>query len=189
MPSWKKLVWIFVIAWIALKIIMAKMVPLETNLAIGVCVNILFILLLAVAGARSKMKDKYKQDLDAMECIQASIRPALIYSLLATISIGLYYHVISKEEVQSKIEERMELVKQDVPNETTFEEFKSTDPRLYGISYDEYLENEKVNAEFIFSPTVHVTFALIALVLASILYGIMVSLIWRTFMTHQRIES
>ena len=160
---------------------MRGLVSIEQNLIIGVMVNILFILLIAVFAVRKKFQTTTKVESTFIDTLKDVSKASVKYALLATVLVGSYYYVISTEEVQTKKATAQRNLEEEWTQEN-YAEMQEAEPLLENQDFNEFIEQRQSNIEWIYSPFIQITFSLIALMLAAIIYSILISLLWRNLL-------
>lgn len=181
MLTTNRLIWICGAIWIVTKLVMRSLVPIEQNLIIGVMVNILFILLVAVFAVRKKFQTTSKAESTFVDTVKDVTKASVKYALLATVLVGSYYYIISPEEVATK-KATAERNLEEVLTPESFAEMQAAEPLLENQNYEDFVEQKRTNIEWIYSPFIQITFSLIALIAAAIIYSILITLLWRNIL-------
>jgi hypothetical protein len=109
-----------------------------------------------------------------------------MFAVIISIGIFIYFSYIDPEYTANRYKDAIELLENQVSDEASFEKLQKENPALSNMSREEYLESQKSNFDTIFSVKLYSGGALIALVLAAILYGIAVTLLYRKFLLKKR---
>lgn len=181
-----RLLWICAALWLILKLTMRSWISIEDNVIFGSMLNMFFIVLIAAFAVRNKYvnttSDGVSKDFTLLDTIKDVCKATVSYALLATILVGSYYFVISPTEVQ----QRKALAETQIEKVITpeyFVEMQEANPIMESMDYQEYKDQQLENAYWIYSPLIQITLTLVALMVCALLYGILITVLWRTFMT------
>ena len=177
-----RLIWICAALWLIIKLAMRSWVSIEDNVIIGVMMNMFFIILIAVFAIRYKYLNTPEGESTLLDSIKDTCKASVTYAVIATILVGSYYFVISPTEVQQRkalAEQQIE----EIITEDYLNQMKAENPVLESLVLEDYKQQQLDNAYWMYSPVIQITLSLIALVVCALIYGILITVLWRTFMT------
>lgn len=178
-PTTKSAV-IFSMLFIITKLVLFNTGLHESNYILVVFANILFVLLAMIMGLRMNTKANPSEK-NYTELVKISMRSAALYALLVSAFAYLYYTKIDPDFINSRVEERMVLARA-----ADFDQLKKDHPeKLEGKNREDFLNDEKSNAELWFSPFFLSTLTLVGLILISLFYSFFIAWFWKKFLEKQ----
>lgn len=176
---------IFIVVWLIIKIVFLRLGDVETGIYVGVFNNILAMIVLPFLAIKEKYSSP-RADAGFLSDVKTALQPSVMFAVIISIGIFIYFSYIDPEYTANRYKDAIELLETQVGDETSFQSLQKENPALSNMSREEYMESQKSNIETIFSVKLYAGGALIALVLAAILYGIAVTLLYRKFLLKKR---
>lgn len=146
-------------------------------LAVIFC-NILYLLLAVFFTIRNVYRGIPPQNTTYLDIVKTALKPGMIYTLLISGFVYLYYNKIDASFTKKRVNETIARASQFYDAEKE----KNTDPELLKIPKDEYIKKATQSAEFMYSPFVACTLGMIGLVFMSLLYAIIIAWAWKVFL-------
>jgi hypothetical protein len=140
--------------------------------------NILFLLLAVFFTVRVVYKGKQPTAITYLDIVKTALKPGMLYAILLSGFIYLYYAKIDSGFTQKRIAETTQRAAQFYDAE----KIKNTDKELLKLSKDEYVLKASQSAQFIYSPFVASTLGMIGLVFMSLLYAIIIAWAWKAYL-------
>lgn len=139
-------------------------------------INILMVLLAMVYGMWMERKHSQTPKNSYLEIVKSCMRPAMLYVLLVTAFVYLYYNVIDQQHCAQLVEQRMAAAEK-----ADFAEIQKANAEFQNMTRNDFLDRERENAEKIFSPFAVATATLFGLVILSFFYSLVVAWVFKRF--------
>jgi type IV secretory pathway TrbF-like protein len=146
-----------------------------TNYNLVILTNIVCVLL-AVGLAMYMARDKNGKLLAlGLDRIKAGMRGGAVYAIIVSTFVYFYYNNIDKKFFKDKIKARVELAtKADFP---TLQ--KNNPDKLANKTHADFIDDEREQAELWFSPFMVCTLTLVALMVCSMVYSLVLNVIFK----------
>lgn len=140
----------------------------------------LFLLLAAIAGGLFLYKKSEGfSDKSFIEDIKMALQGGLIYTLLISGFVYYYHTKINTSIIDDKVDDYIEVISQNVPNEATFLEMKKGDKTWKDKTYLDYIENQEDSARgFISAFSLSIMHTVVGLLL-TVFFSIFTTIILR----------
>ena len=148
--------------WWAIRMVTTGQVSFETGISIGVFGHFGLILVVALVAAFQG------QDAPSfIERFKNSLRPTVLYAILAAGSTVAYHHVICAESTSLRMLEREAFIDRSLADEAGFAEIQAADPQLAAMDVETARERAKASLRFQFDPLWHFTASLLMWIAAA----------------------
>ena len=140
----------------------------------------LFLLLASIAGGLFlyKKTEKFSKK-SFIEDIKVALQGGLIFTLLISGFVYYYHTKINTSIIDEKVDDYIEVISENVPNEAVFLEMKKGDKTWKDKTYLDYIENQEDSARgFISAFSLSIMHTLVGLVL-TIFFSIFTTIILR----------
>jgi hypothetical protein len=171
---------ILALVWLAVRWILGIKLDVESAQNAGVLINILFILLLVFLAISIQYRKLQGTPSGFLDDFKACMKPALLYVLLAVVSIGVYYAWLS-DDIQELRTAYIETFNQGIQDPANLENFLNQNPGEKGKSIEELMQKNKENVERNISVQTRLMGGSLALTFIAIAYGLLAVFFWRTF--------
>jgi len=168
----------FGVGWCLVKYISFLINPLPDNILPTVLLNILF-LLTAIALALYQIKRNQAEEDSALGDIKNGLKAGLPYTVLVASFLYLFYGTINPEFNQKQIEKTNARIEKDFNNPIEYETLKKSNPTFEVMTKEELKIQMKKGPQTFYTPGITMTVSLLAMLLLSTLYSILVSVIYR----------
>lgn len=165
--------------WSIIKIVFYLRDDAEMGFNVGVMANILFVLLVIVITLWFKYKEVKLIDSSLISDIKDGLRKAMVYLILVSGMMVLYYGVLDKDFLQGRANARIEMERENAMTNEAFEEWKKSDDTLEDISLEQYMSNFEDGIRENYRIKTIVPGALLLMLILSIVYSLLVSLLFR----------
>lgn len=154
-----------------------------THYNLIILTNIVCVLL-AVGLAMYMTRDKNNKLLNTgLERIKAGMRGGAVYAIVVSVFVFVYYNNIDQRFFKDKIQQRVKLAEQ-----ANFELLKKNNPeKLANKNQRDFIDDERKQAELWFSPIMVSSLTLAALVVCSLLYAVVLNLIFKNLFFRPRL--
>jgi hypothetical protein len=166
------------LAWCAVKYVSYLVNPLHTTILPTVLLNILF-LLSAIAIALYQVKRNQTESESFLGDIKNGLKAGVPYTILVAVFIFLYYGKINPEFNQRQIEKTNLTIEKTFNDPIAFQKLKDSNESFEVMSKEELMEQMKTGPKSFYAPGATMTLSLLAMLLLSTLYSILVSAIYR----------
>lgn len=146
-----------------------------TNYNLVILTNIICVLLAVGLGMYMARDKNNKLLASGMERMKAGMRSGAIYAIVVSGFVYVYYNNIDKKFFRDKIQARVELAtKADFP---TLQ--KNNPDKLANQTHADFIDAEREQAELWFSPFMVSTLTLVALMVCSMIYSVVMNVIFK----------
>lgn len=187
MNATRTLVLICAALWLITKVVLLQFVPFETNVQAGVMLNLFFILLIGIFAIRRVSRRVPKAQRHFLEDVKAVARGTMQYVLAAVVALALFNYVIAKDDIAARQASLRQEITEQYEDQEFFEELKRQNPQIADMSRaearDAALDNFDQFTSIYEKWYVQLTLALLALMIAAVLYSILVTVLWRFLMS------
>lgn len=104
------------------------------------------------------------------------------YAVSIALAIFMYYQFLDPGFGQSKLDETIALNKAYILEQGGFEELQKNDPTIKDLSEDEYLQKQREFGEVMYKPFTQASASLLALVILSVIYSLIVALLFKVLL-------
>lgn len=164
--------------WLLVKTVLHNFVSMEINTVVGVMLNMLFILIIAIFAINKKVKETTAEGSHYLDDLKAVMRATSKYVLLAIVCLGVFNYGIARDSIIELQQARIQQIEQDY-SEENFKLQQETNLTLQHMDREEAMTIATERIELFSKWYVQLTLSLIALLLAAILYSVIGSLLWR----------
>ncbi|MDG1261356.1 MAG: hypothetical protein P8H59_01130 [Flavobacteriales bacterium] len=164
--------------WLLTKTVLHNFVSMEINTVVGVMLNMLLILVIAIFTINKKVKGTPAGSSHYLDDLKAVLRATSKYVLLAIVCLGVFNYGIARESIIALQQARVDQIEQDY-SEENYKVLQETNITLQHMEREEAMTLAMDRIELFSKWYVQLTLSLIALLLAAILYSIIGSLLWR----------
>lgn len=168
----------FALIWIILKMILFNVVDRAADwYNLTVMANVL-LLLLAIFVTMHFHKTQ-----DFLTDFKEALKGGVIYTIIVASFIFLYVKVIDTGFIDSRLNVRME----QAFTLEQFNEMKELDPvKLADKSYGDFLSDKAAEFELVKSPFIIMTLTIAALLIASVIYSLLITILYRRLLNRFR---
>ena len=148
--------------WWAVRLGTTGMVAFETGISIGVFTHFGLTMIVALIAAFQIVGgDSF------IARFKSSLRPTVLYALLAASSTVAYHHVVCSEATSLRMLEREVFIDQSLADEASFAALQKDDPQLAMMDVETARERAKASLRFQFDPLWHFTASLLMWIAAA----------------------
>lgn len=150
--------------------------------------EILSLLLLVGAiflGLFMTKKEKGYEKVNALEDFKVAMQSGIVYTIIVTGFIYVYHNQIDTSVKQTFIDQRIEALHAEYPDEASFQGLQLDDPKWESFSYDDFIENQEDQATSFIGPFFTSFFHLMVLFMFSLFYSFFVMLVIRKVILRQ----
>ncbi|HLP11357.1 MAG TPA: hypothetical protein VK177_05435 [Flavobacteriales bacterium] len=132
--------------------------------------------LLAVGLGMYVAREKNNQILSTgIGRIKAGMRGGAIYAIVVSIFVFFYYNNIDKKFGEDKVKERVQWAEK-----MDFKQIQKDNPDSWGSrSRGDFIDEQRENAQLFFSPFMITTVTLISLIIVSMIYSVVMNVIFK----------
>lgn len=170
---------LFAVGWIVLKMIFKAVNILQDDIFITGLINNLFLLLAISFGLFHEKKKEGLGQGTALSDIKNAMIAGTPYAVIVSVFMFFYYRDISPEFIQSKSQERIDVVYNAMQRPSYVDSLKMTDEKYEVMTKDEIFSELKDGIQQSYKPNFLLTFSLLGFVVLAITYSIMVTTIFR----------
>ncbi|HYG52158.1 MAG TPA: hypothetical protein VD905_14705 [Flavobacteriales bacterium] len=173
----------FALVFITLKCIFFITGFQYTHYNFVILANIVCVLLAVGLGMYVAREKNNRMLSSGIARIKAGIRGGAIYALVVSIFVFFYYNNIDKKFGQDKIKERVQWAEK-----MDFKQVQRDNPDAWGNrSRGDFIDEQKANAELFFSPFMITTVTLISLMIVSMIYAVVMNIIFKNLFFKPRL--
>ena len=148
--------------WWTIRMTTTGRVSFETGISIGVFLHFGLVLVVALVAAfqvqgAGSFVDRFK----------ASLRPTVLYAILAAGSTVAYHHAVCAEATSLRILEREAFIDRSLTDDASFALLQDGDPQLAMMDVETARERAKASLRFQFDPLWHFTASLLMWIAAA----------------------
>jgi len=148
-----------VVLWWSVRLIITGQMAFETAIAVGSLLN--FGILLALSFL-SDFRSERGADFGIR--FKQNLQGAVLYAVVAALSVGAYHHGVAAEQTAFRKLERERFIERSLGEEAAYAALQEQDPQLAALDRETALKRAKESLRFQFDPRWHVTASLILLV-------------------------
>lgn len=148
--------------WWAVRLGTTGRVSFETGISIGVFVHFGLTLVVALVSAFQSFSDG-----SFVSRFKSSLRPTVLYALLAASSTVAYHHVVCAEATSLRMLERETFIDRSLADEASYAALQEDDPQLAMMDVETARERAKASLRFQFDPLWHFTASLLMWIAAA----------------------
>jgi hypothetical protein len=169
---------IFGLAWSILKYISFLIYPMQVSIMPAVMLNILF-LLSAIAVSLYITKRKQTEAESFLGDIKNGLKAGIPYTVLVAVFIFIYYNNINPGYNERQIKNAEAKIEEIFNDPKEYKAFKESNPSFEVMTKEELREQSLKGPVSFYTPGATMTLSLLALLLLSTLYSILVSIVFR----------
>lgn len=150
--------------------------------------EILSLLLLVVGiflGLFMTKKEKDYETVNALEDFKVAMQSGIVYTIIVTGFIYVYHNQIDPSVQQSFINQRIELLHSEYPDQASYEGLQAIDMKWETFSFDDFIENQEDQITSFIGPFFTSFFHLMVLFMFSLFYSFFVMLVIRKVILRQ----
>lgn len=148
-------------------------------------VNIAMVLLACGVGIWLTRDKNGNLPVSILEKIRAGMRSGMVYAVLTFAFVFVYYKNIDKQFTLDRINTRIKLAA-----ELNFTKIQEENPEKYAHkSRNDFLQDEKEQAQLWYSPIMNATLTLTGLMICSLLYSIILAFVLKYMQKRPRLKS
>lgn len=166
------------LAWCAVKYATFLVNPLHDSISATVLLNILF-LLSAIAIALYQVKRYQSEENSFLGDIKSGLKAGVPYTILVSVFIYFYYGSINPDFNKRQIEKVEAKIEKVFQNPVEYQKLKNSNPSFEVMSKEELMKEMKTGPKSFYAAGATMTLSLLAMLLLSTLYSILVSVIYR----------
>lgn len=163
----------------AVKFLFMELNVFQDNIQIPGLINNFFLLTAISLGLFFEKKKEGFGEGGPMSDIKNAMRAGAPYVLLVSGFIYFYYNTINPQFIESGIEVRMDMIYKDMERESYVDSLKMHKSEFQVMTNDEILREARNEIESNLSPRTMFTFSLLGLLILSVSYSILITLIYR----------
>jgi hypothetical protein len=172
------------LAWCVVKYVSFLVSPLHTSILPTVLLNILF-LLSTIAISLYQVKRNQSEHSSLLGDIKNGLKAGVPYTLLVSVFIFLYYGTINPGFNDRQIAKTNAKIESTFSDPVAYKELKNSNPSFEVMSREELMEQMKTGPKSFYAPGATMTLSLLAMLLLSTLYSILVAIIYRKVVFRQ----
>ncbi len=179
---------IFAFAWIIVKLSFLQLGwTSENHYFVAACLNILGLLLAIAFGLwKNKEQQPIGEESNALQDIKNAMTSAVVYSVIVSLFIFIYYSSIDDSFFNQKIQEVSTQLQDVISDPQKLKELKSSNQEFEVMTVQEIYDKQMENPKLLFSPKFITTLSLLGLIFMSTLYSILVTIIYRKIIFKNR---
>lgn len=150
--------------------------------------EILSLLLLVGAiflGLFISKKEKGYEKVNALEDFKVAMQAGLVYTIIVSGFIYIYHNQIDPSIKNNFIQQRLEALNAEYPDQETYEALQEVDSKWKDFSYDDFIENNEDQASTFIGPFFTSLFHIMVLFMFSLFYSFFVMLVIRKVILRQ----
>ena len=150
--------------------------------------EILSLLLLVVGiflGLFLTKKENGYEKVNALEDFKVALQSGIVYTIIVTGFIYVYHNQIDPSVKQSFIDQRIEALHAEYPDQASYEVLQANDLKWETFSYDDFIENQEDQTTSFIGPFFTSFFHLMVLFMFSLFYSFFVMLVIRKVILRQ----
>jgi hypothetical protein len=168
------------IVWLVLRFAVGRsMAPTEAG-TVGALSNIFMVLTIIFVSLVFKYKTPMKERPSFMADFRDAVRPGLLYVICALAAMSIYYGLLSNEIAVMREQKLAEIV-QTVDTEEKVAEYKKLYPAFANKTREEIIQINQDGVRTYISLKSKIIGSSLALVVCSLVYGMLAVFFWRTF--------
>lgn len=150
--------------------------------------ELLSLLLLVVGifvGLYLTKKENNFEKVNALEDFKLAMQSGIVYTIIVTGFVYLYHNQIDTSVKESFINQRLEALYEQYPDEASFKELQAENDTWATFSYDDFIENQEDQTRSFIGPFFTSFFHLMVLFMFSLFYSFFVTIIMRKVVLRQ----
>jgi len=150
--------------------------------------EILLLLLLVVGiflGLFMTKREKGYEKVNALEDFKVAMQSGIVYTIIVTGFIYVYHNQIDPSVKQSFIDQRIEALHSEYPDQASYEVLQANDPKWETFSFDDFIENQEDQTTSFIGPFFTSLFHLMVLFMFSLFYSFFVMIVIRKVILRQ----
>lgn len=150
-------------------------------------INMLFLLAAIAMGLYRYLKNDSVKGEDFMKEIKKAMQAGIVYTIVVSGFLFIYYNNIHTEFFSTIKKEQLDTLQKAIDNPVLLANMRRTNGALELMEPQEMLQERKKQLDQFMSPSFTVVITLMGMMLLSILYSIMTTLIFRKILFRNRI--
>lgn len=174
-----KIALLFAFSWILLKYLFYTLHFFQDDILIPGLINNLFLILAIALGLYYEKKKEGFGKGTAFSDLKAAVTSGMIYTLLIAGFIFVYYQYIQPEFIETRIEERMDLLYSEMERPSYIDSLRNDNESFSMMTDEEIIRNIKDNTVTNLSPKSSFIFTLLGMMILTFSYGIFITIIYQ----------
>lgn len=171
---------IFALCWVIIKLSFLQFgLNSEEHFFITACLNILGLLLAIVFGLKKFIDTDVETDSNALRDIKNAMTSAVIYTMVVTIFMYIYYTWIDQSFFDYKIQDVERQLTEVISDPQKLKELKESNQSFEVMTAGEIFDKQMENPKLFFSPKFITTLSILGMLFLSMVYSIIVTIIFR----------
>ena len=168
----------FAAAWCVVKYVSYLIEPLPANIMPTVLINILF-LLSAIVVALYQIKRSATENGNLLDDIKNGLKAGVPYAVVVSLFIYVYYTKINPEYNQHQIAETEVQIGKLINDPVEFKRLKESNPSFEVMTKEQLFKEMQKGPKGFYNANSTMTLSLLAMLLLSTLYSILVAIVLR----------
>lgn len=165
--------------WIALKMIFMAYNLFQEDIQVTGLLNNFFLLSAIALGLFFEKRKEGFGEGTAMTDIKHAVTAGAPYVLIVSLFMFYYYDTINPEFIETRVEERVDLIYNDMQRESYVDSLKVNKPEFRTRTDEEILREAKREIESNLSPKSMLVFSLLGMLILAVTYAILLTLVFR----------
>jgi|SRR5690554_6008289 len=165
--------------WIALKMIFMAFNLFQEDIQVTGLLNNFFLLSAIALGLFFEKRKEGFGEGTAMTDIKHAVTAGAPYVLIVSLFMFYYYDTINPEFIETRVEERVDLIYNDMQRESYVDSLKVNKPEFRTRTDEEILREAKREIESNLSPKSMLVFSLLGMLILAVTYAILLTLVFR----------
>lgn len=165
--------------WIALKMIFMAFNLFQEDIQVTGLLNNFFLLSAIALGLFFEKRKEGFGEGTAMTDIKHAVTAGAPYVLIVSLFMFYYYDTINPEFIETRVEERVDLIYNDMQRESYVDSLKINKPEFRTRTDEEILREAKREIESNLSPKSMLVFSLLGMLILAVTYAILLTLVFR----------
>lgn len=170
---------IFAGLWIAIKLIFMAFNLFQEDIQVTGLLNNFFLLSAIALGLFFEKRKEGFGEGTAMTDIKHAVTAGAPYVLIVSLFMFYYYDTINPEFIETRVEERVDLIYNDMQRESYVDSLKINKPEFRTRTDEEILREAKREIESNLSPKSMLVFSLLGMLILAVTYAILLTLVFR----------
>lgn len=170
---------IFAGLWIAIKLIFMELNLFQDDIQVTGLLNNFFLLSAIALGLFFEKRKEGFGEGTAMTDIKHAVTAGAPYVLIVSLFMFYYYDTINPEFIETRVEERVDLIYNDMQRESYVDSLKVNKPEFRTRTDEEILREAKREIESNLSPKSMLVFSLLGMLILAVTYAILLTLVFR----------
>jgi hypothetical protein len=164
--------------WLIIRTVAGEMDLADYEVRIGVFANMLFLVLIPFLTLRREIAQSIEKQPFIVD-LRTALRPSILYVVLVSVLIYVYYSFINPEFIASKRAIAEEQLIKHVPDEAAYTLLQSEDPTLKSINREQYLAKNREGFDMFDSRGMQAGGSFVALSFTALIYGLIITVLLR----------